>query len=117
MDIDNLSYAKLHEYELRRLVVSLAERIVQRTAALASANCRLLEQSAGRDRADTRLRYLQDLSIRASRKIAALSPREKQVLYGLAAGHANKTIAYDLGISVRTVELHRARLLNRLGTP
>jgi two-component system, LuxR family, response regulator FixJ len=52
----------------------------------------------------------------AARRIAALSPREKQVLDGLVAGHANKTIAYDLGISVRTVEVHRARLLDRLGT-
>lgn len=54
--------------------------------------------------------------IRAARRIAALTPREKQVLDGLVAGHANKTIAYDLGISVRTVEVHRARLLDRLGT-
>jgi two-component system, LuxR family, response regulator FixJ len=52
----------------------------------------------------------------AARRIAALSPREKQVLDGLVAGHANKTIAYDLGISVRTVEVHRAHLLDRLGT-
>jgi len=54
--------------------------------------------------------------VRAARRIAALTPREKQVLDGLVAGHANKTIAYDLGISVRTVEVHRARLLGRLGT-
>ena len=54
--------------------------------------------------------------IRAARRIAALTPREKQVLDGLVAGCANKTIAYDLGISVRTVELHRARLMDRLGT-
>ncbi|CAA2141668.1 response regulator transcription factor [Hyphomicrobium sp. ghe19] len=54
--------------------------------------------------------------VRAARRIAALTPRERQVLDGLAAGHANKTIAYDLGISVRTVEVHRARLLDRLGT-
>lgn len=54
--------------------------------------------------------------VRAARRIAALTSREKQVLDGLVAGHANKTIAYDLGISVRTVEVHRARLLDRLGT-
>lgn len=55
-------------------------------------------------------------SIRAARKISALTPREKQVLEGLVSGQANKAIAYDLGISVRTVELHRTHLLDRLGT-
>ena len=52
----------------------------------------------------------------ALNKIAALSPRERQVLDGLAAGKPNKVVAYDLGISVRTVEVHRARMLERLGT-
>jgi two-component system, LuxR family, response regulator FixJ len=49
-------------------------------------------------------------------KIATLSPRERDVLDGLVAGKPNKVIAYDLGISVRTVEVHRARMLERLGT-
>ena len=49
-------------------------------------------------------------------KIAALSPREREVLDGLVAGKPSKVIAYDLGISVRTVEVHRARMLERLGT-
>jgi two-component system response regulator FixJ len=52
----------------------------------------------------------------ATERIAALSPRERQVLDGLVAGCANKTIAEQLGISVRTVEVHRARMLVRLGT-
>ena len=34
---------------------------------------------------------------------------------GLLAGRPNKLIAYDLGISVRTVEVHRARMMERLG--
>lgn len=53
----------------------------------------------------------------AARKIADLSPREREVLDGLVAGEPHKTIAHRLGISVRTVELHRARMLHRLGTP
>jgi two-component system response regulator FixJ len=52
----------------------------------------------------------------AARRIAQLSPRESQVLEGIVAGKANKMIAYDLDISVRTVEVHRARLQARLGT-
>jgi two-component system response regulator FixJ len=52
----------------------------------------------------------------AAQKIAALSPREKQVLDGLVDGQTNKKIAYDLRISVRTVEVHRAHLLDRLGS-
>lgn len=51
----------------------------------------------------------------AAERIAALSPRERQVLDGLQAGRANKMIAHDLGLSVRTVEVHRARMLARLG--
>lgn len=51
----------------------------------------------------------------AVRRIAGLSRREREVLDGLLDGHANKVIAYNLGISVRTVEVHRARMMQRLG--
>ena len=50
----------------------------------------------------------------AKHRIAELTPRERQVLDALVAGHPNKVIAYDLGISVRTVEVHRARMMERL---
>ncbi len=55
-------------------------------------------------------------AMRAAKRVARLSPRERQVLDGLAAGRLTKQIAYDLGISARTVEEHRARMLARLGT-
>ena len=48
-------------------------------------------------------------------RLAALSPREKQVLDGLIAGLPNKTIAYDLGISARTVEVYRANVMTKMG--
>ena len=51
----------------------------------------------------------------AARRVATLSPREREVLDGLLAGRPNKLIAFDLGISVRTVEVHRARMMERLG--
>jgi two-component system response regulator FixJ len=51
----------------------------------------------------------------AARRVATLSPREREVLDGLLAGQPNKLIAYQLGISVRTVEVHRARMMERLG--
>ncbi|HTV30453.1 MAG TPA: response regulator FixJ [Xanthobacteraceae bacterium] len=47
-------------------------------------------------------------------KIAALSNRERDVLVGLVAGRANKQIAYDLGISPRTVEIYRANLMDKM---
>jgi two-component system response regulator FixJ len=51
----------------------------------------------------------------ATERMALLSPRERQVLEAIAVGRPNKLIAYDLGISVRTVEVHRAHMLDRLG--
>ena len=51
----------------------------------------------------------------ATAKLALLSRRELQVLKGLLAGRPNKSIAYDLQISPRTVEIHRARLMDKTG--
>ena len=51
----------------------------------------------------------------AAERIATLSPREREVLDALVAGRPHKVIAFDLGISVRTVEVHRARMMERLG--
>jgi two-component system response regulator FixJ len=47
-------------------------------------------------------------------RVALLSERERQVLDGLIAGHPNKTIAYDLGISPRTVEVYRANVMTKM---
>lgn len=46
---------------------------------------------------------------------AGLSPRERDVLGGMVAGKANKVIAYDLGISPRTVEVYRANVMSKTG--
>lgn len=47
-------------------------------------------------------------------RLASLSERERQVLDGLVAGNANKTIAHDLGISPRTVEVYRANVMTKM---
>ena len=52
----------------------------------------------------------------AAEKLTLLSSREREVLEGLLAGLPNKSIAYDLEISPRTVEIYRARVMSKLGT-
>ena len=47
-------------------------------------------------------------------RMASLSEREREVLEGLIEGKANKMIAYDLGISVRTVEVYRAHVMTKM---
>lgn len=50
----------------------------------------------------------------ARNRIATLSPREREVLDWLAEGRSNKMIARELSISPRTVEIHRANMMNKL---
>ena len=56
-----------------------------------------------------------DRSEAAAVRLQILTPRERDVLDGLSQGLPNKTIAYDLGISPRTVEIHRANVMSKLG--
>jgi len=46
--------------------------------------------------------------------LGLLSEREREVLDGLVAGKPNKIIAYDLGISARTVEVYRANVMTKM---
>ena len=64
-----------------------------------------------------RLAAANDITVRAAAAqtlLGVLTPRERDVLEGLAQGLPNKTIAYDLDISPRTVEVHRANLMSKL---
>ena len=47
-------------------------------------------------------------------KFDSLTPREKEILNEVVAGKLNKVIAYDLGISTRTVEIHRANAMDKM---
>jgi two-component system response regulator FixJ len=78
-----------------------------RDDALIAAIETALKSGAESDRAGER--------IAAAALIETLTPRERQVLEALVAGRPNKVIAFDLGISARTVEVHRARMMDRLG--
>jgi FixJ family two-component response regulator len=48
-------------------------------------------------------------------RLEHLTAREREVLTGLLGGHSNKEIAFDLGISVKTIEVHRSRLMHKAG--
>ena len=50
----------------------------------------------------------------ARQRVERLTPRERDVLVGLIAGASNKHIAQELGISPRTVEIHRGNMMSRL---
>jgi two-component system, LuxR family, response regulator FixJ len=66
-----------------------------------------LAQHAGRDEAQAERDQVLD-------RIVGLSPREREVMDGLIAGNANKAIAFDLGISARTVEVYRANVMLKM---
>jgi len=72
-------------------------------AALRGAEARVREQHARR------------AALEARRAVERLSPRERDVMAGLMEGHSSKEIARDLGISHRTVEMHRNHLNEKLG--
>jgi len=125
----------------RKMIEHGLELVVDvRTSELMDASATLQAEREARQRTDERLELLQGELSRglfaaiesrrvglarpaerrvreAAHKITQLSPRERQVLDGLVQGDPHKTIAHRLGISVRTVELHRTRMLHRLGTP
>jgi two-component system, LuxR family, response regulator FixJ len=86
--------------------VDFIEKPFAKEALLAS-----LDQGFGRL---SRKEATDDRKRDAEIRLQALTPRERDVLNGLAQGLPNKTIAYDLGISPRTVEIHRANLMTKL---
>jgi FixJ family two-component response regulator len=71
-----------------------------------------IQQALARD-AETRQSLQEHGNTRA--RIASLTPREREVLELLTSGKANKSMAQDLGLSQRTVEIHRAHVMEKMG--
>jgi FixJ family two-component response regulator len=76
----------------------------------------LLERIQRALAADTEARQMLSRTEEIRQRHATLTPREKEVMALIVAGHANKVIAMDLGLSERTVEIHRARVMEKMAT-
>jgi RNA polymerase sigma factor (sigma-70 family) len=72
----------------------------------------LIEESLARERDSRRQRQLE---AETARRLAELTQREREVLDLIIAGKLNKQIADLLGISIKTVEVHRARVMEKMG--
>jgi two-component system response regulator FixJ len=86
--------------------IDFLEKPFERTALLAAIE-EALGQAGRNDRS-------QLAAAEASVRLAALTPRERDVLEGMVLGRPNKLIAFDLDIATRTVEVHRSNLMEKL---
>lgn len=91
---------------MRAGVVDFIEKPFDDEVLLASVH-RVLDKAGKATSADAERREV-------AARLEALSPRERDVVDGLVKGHANKVIAFDLGISPRTVEVYRANAMTKL---
>jgi two-component system response regulator FixJ len=93
-----------------RAMKSGAADFIEKPLAGAAVLAAIERARAARDAMSTKSQSRRD----AERRIAALTPRERDVLRHLVTGSPNKIVAYELGISPRTVENHRARLMDKM---
>ena len=88
---------------MKRGAVDFFEKPFDGDALLASIRA-ALTRGDGEPASDAEIQMPQE-------KLASLSKREKEVLAGLLKGQPNKNIAHELGLSVRTVEVYRAKVM------
>ena len=74
----------------------------------------LLERTAAALRTDLKRRRKRRARRELLDRLVELTPREKQVFERIAGGQANKAVAIDFGISERTVEIHRSRVMKKM---
>lgn len=74
----------------------------------------LLERIRQAVQRDATARHAAHSQAAVAERLTRLTPRERQVLEMIVAGKANKVVAIELGISERTVELHRARIMRKM---
>jgi two-component system, LuxR family, response regulator FixJ len=79
------------------------------------SNQELLERVAAALGRDEKLRHQRHELEQIRARRASLTPRELDILERLAKGSSNKVMSHDLSLSVRTVELHRARVMEKMG--
>jgi two-component system response regulator DctR len=75
----------------------------------------LVDRIVAAMRHDATVREMLESEASVAARLADLTPRERQVMERVLAGDYNKTIADALGIAVRTVEVHRARIFEKMG--
>ena len=94
-------------YAMRQGALDFLQKPVREEELIAA-----LERAIERDR---ELRARQDERAALEERYATLTTREVEVLEGLLAGRLNKQIGFALGIAERTVKLHRANVLDKMG--
>ena len=93
----------------RRTVASYERELIRMREVLAFEEALLREK-------DELICKMLALQKNATDHIARLTPRQRQIMQLVVAGHRNKNIAADIGISQRTVEKHRAAIMKKTGS-
>jgi FixJ family two-component response regulator len=121
--------AKRHELELAQASLVLCERNIKQGESFVRAQRKLAaeikenvarlqegiaEAKQTKSRDNRRRAELEGERAEAVDRIARLSRREREVLDGLVAGKPNKSIAFDLSISPRTVEIYRSNIMHKV---
>jgi len=102
----------------QRLRAQFEDRLLRLEASIRESHAKSLEL---RGMCENGVRYYRAAAPRSAPPkgrddvLATLSSRQRHVLEGVVAGKPNKAIAFELGLSEKTVETHRARVMKKLG--